>query len=418
MSLNEIRLRAEQLQVNNILTEEYDDFHAFVPWDVKKPQTALVPQRYTVENRVVDNAEVQSITGFNSANFLAGSVVDFRLDSSDISVIDHAFLCCNITNNTGAGVTLPPTPFWFENIEVLSTNSNTLCNIRDIDNWQAICMLPRHDFDQIATLMGTTTAYATSGVVIANGASTELYLPLITLFNAVRLHLPGLNGAITFRFRSKPSAMNLISGTHPTFTKVVMLLGGFDEPQSKRNVRTAMYRNDYLARFSNTPLYLPFYNWEHFTYSMALAASVKSDIKLSGFQGMYAALFIIVRASPLTAANQGTFILLESFQVADESGAIFCGNHVKTHARSRIIAALQLQNVSAANVNYYMLPFSSAVVNDFTTGQVHGYQVLKGNEVLSITPNSALSAGTYSIDVIGLRGNALRVLRGEIEKRQ
>lgn len=417
MSLNEIRRRAEQQQVSNILTVEYDELRAFVPWDDRNKQLALVPQRYTVENRVVDNAEVQALTGFNSGNFLAGSVVDFRLDSFDISVIDHAFLCCNITNSTGAGVTLPPTPFWFDTIEILSTNSNVLCLLRDVQLWQSICMLPRTDFDQIATLMGTTTAYATSGVTIANGASTELYLPLITLFNAARLHLPGLSGSLTFRFRSKPSAMNLIAGAHPTFTKVVMLLCGFDEPQSKRNLRTAYYQSN-VTPFTKTPLYLPFYNWEQFPYSMALAPSVKSDIKLSGFAGMYASLFVIVRALPLTAANQGTFILLDSFQVADESGAIFCGNHVKTHARSRIIAAAQLQNTSAANVNFYMLPFSSAAVNDYVTGQVHGYQVLRGNEVLSITPSSALVAGNYQIDIIGLRGNALRVLNGEIDKRQ
>lgn len=417
MSLNEVRQRAREIGVSNILTEEYDDFHAFVPWDDKNPQAALVPQRYMVENRVVDNTEIQPNTGFNSGNFLAGSTVDFRLDSSDISVIDHAFLCSNITNSTGAAVTLPPTAFWFDKIEVLSTNSSTLCTIYDIDLWQSICMLPKTDFESLATLMGTTTNYSTAGVTIANNASTELYLPLITLFNATRLHLPGLNGSLTFRFRSKPSAMNLIAGSHPTFTKVIMLLSGFDEDKEKRNSRTAVYRNR-VPRFGQTPLYVPFYNWDHFTFSQALAASVKSDIKLSGFSGMFSALFVLIRALPLTAATQGTFIALDSFSVADESGAIFCGNHIKTHARSRILAAAQMQNASAANVNYYMVPFSSAVVNDFVTGQVHGYQVFKGNEVLSITPNSGLAAGNYQIDVIGLRGNALRILRGDVEKRQ
>jgi hypothetical protein len=211
--------------------------------------------------------------------------------------------------------------------------------------------------------------------------------------------------------------MNLIAGTHPTFTKVVMLLSGFDEPQQKRNARTAFYRNQ-VAKFQQTPLYLPFYNWDHFSYSQSLVASVKSDIKLSGFNGMFAALFIIVRALPLTAANQGTYIALESFSVQDQTGAIYCGNHVKTHARSRIIAASQMGNASAASVNYYMVPFSAAVVNDFVTGQVHGYQILNGNDVLSITPNSALVTGSYQIDVIGLRGNALRVFKGDVEKRQ
>ena len=417
MSLNEIKVRAKEIGVNNILTEEYTDFHGFQPWDDKNPQKALVPRRYTVESHVVDQAEVQPNAGFSSSTFLAGSTVDFRLDTADISVIDHAFLCFNITNSTGAAVVLPPTSFWFDKIEILSPNSNTLATIYDIDNWMAVCMLPRVDFDQLAVLMSTSTAYSTAGVSIANGATSELYLPLFTVISAARLHLPGLKGSLTFRFRTKASAINLISGTHPTFTKVVMLLSGFDEPQPKRNLRTAHYRNQ-ITRFSSTPLYLPFLGWDHFTYPLTLAASVKSDIKLSGFQGMFAALFIIVRALPFTAANQGTFIAMDSFSVQDETGAIFCGNHVKTHARSRIIIAAQLQNLSAQNSNFYMVPFSSSVVNDFVTGQIHGYQVFKGNEVLSITPTSALVGGSYQVDVMGLRGNALRIFRGEVEKRQ
>ena len=105
--MNEIRLRAKEAQISNILTEEYSDFHGLVPWDDKNPQTALVPQRYTVENRVVDMTEVQPNAGFNGASFLNGAVIDFRLDTADISVIDHAFLCANITNSTGSSVTLP-----------------------------------------------------------------------------------------------------------------------------------------------------------------------------------------------------------------------------------------------------------------------------------------------------------------------
>ena len=415
-SLNEIKLRAQESQVSNILTEEHSDFNAFVPWDDKAPQKALVPQRFMVENRVLDQTEVQPNAGFNSGSFLNGSVVDFRLDTNDISVIDHGFLAFNITNSTGGGVTLPPTPFWFDKIEIMNASSNVLATIYDIDIWQSICMLPRVDFDALATLFNTTTAYSTAGVVLANGASTELYLPLIAVLNSTRLHLPGLDGALIFRFRTKASAMTLIAGTHPTFTKVVMLLSGFDEPQSKRNMRSAFYRNQ-VTRFQQTPLYLPFYSFEHFTFSQALTPSVRSEIKLNGFAGMMSSLFILVRALPLTAANQGVYIPLDSFAVQDQSGNIFCGNHVKTHARSRVIIAGQLNNLSAANSNYYMVPFSSSVVQDFITGSVHGFQVLKGTETLAITPTAALVAGNYQIDVIGLRGTALRIQKGQVEKR-
>ena len=256
-SVNEIRQRAREMGVTSILTDDYEDPHAFVVWDEKNPKSGLVPQRFTVEQRVVDHTEVRPNTGFSPSALLAGSIVDFKLDSNDVSVIDHAALVFNITNSTGAAVVLPPTSFWFDKIEILAPNGNQLLTIQDIDNWLALCMLPRNDFEQIAALTGTTTAYSTAGTSIANGASTELYLPLFTMFMACRLNLAGIKGDLTFRFRLKAAALNLISGTHPTFTNCCMLLSGFDEPQSSRNARTAAYMGR-LARLAGVPLHLAF----------------------------------------------------------------------------------------------------------------------------------------------------------------
>ena len=416
-SVNEIRQRAREMGVTSILTDDYEDPHAFVVWDEKNPKSGLVPQRFTVEQRVVDHTEVRPNTGFSPSALLAGSVVDFKLDSNDVSVIAHAALAFNITNSTGAAVVLPPTSFWFDKIEVLAPNGNQLLTIQDIDNWLALCMLPRNDFEQIAALTGTTTAYSTAGVSIANGASTELYLPLFTMFMACRLNLAGIKGDLTFRFRLKAAALNLISGTHPTFTNCCMLLSGFDEPQSSRNARTAAYMGR-LARLAGVPLHLPFYGWDHFTTSQALAPSTRVELKMNGFSGMFSAVFLLIRALPLTAANQGTFIQLESTVLQDESQNIFCGNHNKSHARSRWIAAAQMPSLSAQSVNYYMTPFSVAVPTDFAVGQVHGYQVFRGNESVVFTPTAGLSAGNYQIDVVGLRAQTLRIQNGDIEIRK
>lgn len=416
-SVNEIRQRAREMGVTSILTDDYEDPHAFVVWDEKNPKSGLVPQRFTVEQRVVDHTEVRPNTGFSPSALLAGSVVDFKLDSNDVSVIDHAALVFNITNSTGAAVVLPPTSFWFDKIEILAPNGNQLLTIQDIDNWLALCMLPRNDFEQIAALTGTTTAYSTAGVSIANGASTELYLPLFTMFMACRLNLAGIKGHLTFRFRLKAAALNLISGTHPTFTNCCMLLSGFDEPQSSRNARTAAYMGR-LARLAGVPLHLPFYGWDHFTASQALAPSTRVELKMNGFSGMFSAVFLLIRALPLTAANQGTFIQLESTVLQDESQNIFCGNHNKSHARSRWITAAQMPNLSAQSVNYYMTPFSVAVPTDFAVGQVHGYQVFRGNESVVFTPTAGLSAGNYQIDVVGLRAQTLRIQNGDIEIRK
>ena len=116
-ALNEVKQRAREAGVLSILTEETSDFHAFRLWSVKNPEAAHVPERFLVENRVVDQTEVQPTSGYNPATVLAGSIIDFRLDTNDVSVVDHAFLGFNITNSTGGAVVLPPTPFWFSKIE-------------------------------------------------------------------------------------------------------------------------------------------------------------------------------------------------------------------------------------------------------------------------------------------------------------
>lgn len=409
-SLNETRQRSRDEGVSVILSQESQRFSAFVPWDRNNPNGALVPQRSLVENRNVDNTEVQPQTAFSPAAFFGGSPTSFKLSTKDLSIVDHAFLVFKITNSTGAAVVLPPTAFWFNKIELRAPNSNVLIEIRDIDNWMATCLLQRSDFETISSLISSTDAYSTAGVSIANGASVELYLPLFTLFNACRLHLPGIQGDMELYFETKPSAMILISGTHPTVTSVTLLLAGVDESQEKRLARTRNYR-------SNTPIYLPFNSWNHFTQSMTLAAGVKTDIRLSGFKGQFSALFFFVRALPLTAANQGTFILMDEHSVRDQSGQIFCGNHVKSAARSKIYMAAQLNNLSTRYSNHVMVPFSSAVVNDFITGQIHGFQTFEGTETLSITPTTGTASGQYQVDVIALQSTALRIQRGEITKR-
>lgn len=410
-SHNETRQRAREANISAILSQESANFAPFIPWDSRNPSAGMIPQRYSVENRVVDLTEVQPQTSFSPAAFFGGAPMSFKLSTNDLSIIDHAFLVFKVTNSTGGAVVTPPTAFWFNKIAVRAPNGNTITEVRDIDSWLSQLMLARTDHESISALVNSTDAYLTTGNSLANGASVELYLPLFTLFNACRLHLPGINGDLELFVEPKPSAMTLVSGTHPTVTSATLLLAGVDEAQERRNRRTQEYRG-------RIPHFLPFYAWNHFTQALTLAAGIKSDVKLSGLKGQFSALFVLVRALPLTAATQGTFIKLDEHSVRDQSGQIFCGNHAKTHERSRIIAGADLHNLAAKNSNFYMVPFSGTVVHDFITGQVHGYQVFGGNETLSITPTTGTASGQYQVDVVALQSTALRIQGGEVSLRQ
>ncbi len=414
-NLNDLSLRARERNVNRLLVSEYEDFNAFQFWNKKTPKAGRVPKRFNVLNRVVDTADIQPNTGINQTSLLNGGTFEFKLDTNDISVIDHMFLCCNVTNSTGASVTLPPTPFWFERYEIQDDNGSPLCTVTDVENWLSVCMMPKNEFENYASYFGTTSAYSTAGVVIANGASRELYVPLLTFVNAVRLHLPGFVGNLRMKFYPNTSVTNLIAGTHPTFTKVALSLFGFDEDNEKRERRTLEYRNQIIGT-QESALKIPFLDWVRIPFATTLTPSLMTSIKLQGSEGQVSGIFVVIRPAVLTAANQGSFIPLDSITVRDQSGTSFCGNMVKSHDRSRIIMMAQLESTAAANVNFYLIPFSSQIPTDFFVGQINGFQIFTGGETLEITPRSSLTPGSYSVEVLLLRPSILNIYRGQSKK--
>lgn len=414
---NDLRTLAKDLGISSILAEETSDaLDIFRPWDSKNQAAALVPRTFASTHKFYDSTEVQPQTGFDGSTFLDGAVVDYHLTTHDVSVIDHVFMKFVVKNvHASAAVALYTPSVWFDSIELMNAQSNVLATIHDIDNLLALYMLPRNDFEQLAGGLLTDEDYAYASTSVTAGSQVELYLPLYTLFSSCRLHLPGIKGPVILRFRTKPKAL-IYSGTGtPNVITANVVLSGFDESYAKRNRRSAFY-NGLMARFVNTPIFLPFYSFEHYTYSMSLAAGVKSEIRLSGFSGMMGALFIIVRALPLTVSTQAAFVKLDEYTVTDQSGTHFAGNYSKTHGMSKIILATQFNNVVGLHKNLYMIPFSSSVQRDFYTGTCNGFGILKGTEILNIIPASGVS-GNHQIDIVGMKLSALEIRKGNLQKR-
>lgn len=78
----------------------------------------------------------------------------------------------------------------------------------------------------IKYLLGSNSAYSTAGVVIANGASTNLYIPLVSIFSSSRLFLGGLRDDPLIRFVFNPASINVISGNNSTVTNCSLSLCG------------------------------------------------------------------------------------------------------------------------------------------------------------------------------------------------
>jgi hypothetical protein len=133
--------------------------------------------------------------------------------------------------------------------------------------------------------MCLSTAYATTGTAVADGSSGVFYIPLFHLLGSTKLHLPGLSEELTVHVKTNVTGLTILSGSHPTITKVALELKGYNEPNTHREARRVSYNN-------RMPLKLPFYNWH----------------------------------GPNTGSTQGTYQAISSYDVQLASGESMTGH--------------------------------------------------------------------------------------------
>jgi hypothetical protein len=294
---NEILQRAKQVGSHGLAVTELDSFHGVS----KHPHgNFLVPRNYNVQNKhriTVRQSPQTSITG---SSFLNASITDFQLDRCNLSVLTNAYIQVKITNSTGGSVTLAPTPFWVDQIDIFNAQGNALSSITGQQLFMTLAFLSRNEFEQMASYMCLSTAYATTGTAVADTASGIFYIPLFHLFGATKLHLDGLSKELTVRLKTNSSSLTLLAGTHPTVTDVALILRGYNEQNAHRDARRAAYNN-------RMPLKLPFYNWQVVKDNQTLAVSTQCTVNLSGLRGPVMGLFFMLRSGPNTGSTQGTY---------------------------------------------------------------------------------------------------------------
>lgn len=404
MSVNDVHVRAQKVQVHELSTVELSTYNTAA----KHPHaTFYVPRDYNVQRKYKQIVRQLPQTAFNPSQFLNAQSTDIKLERGLLSQFTHAYVQVKITNSTGAGVTLAPTPFWFNRIEILGPDNSVLTSIYGQELYLSLAFLNRNEFEQMATYMGTTTAYSTAGTALANGASGIYYLPLWHLFSAAKLHLEGLKGDLTIRLITQQSSMVLIAGTHPTVTEVSLIMKGFNEPSAKRAARSQLYN-------CKMPYKLPYTNFIRSKDSPTLAASSSYSSLLTTFQGSFIGMFVSVRPAGYTAATQGTYQALSSFDLQLASGESLLGHYVRLHEDNKIECAELFNNVFANNKDWYFIAFSPDPAHDYIQGSVHGYQVLTGTEKFTFTTPAGLAPGPYEIDFYALSAEHLHIDHGRI----
>ena len=144
-----------------------------------------------------------------------------------------------------------------------------------------------------------------------------------------KLHLAGLKSELLIRFYFNSVSLNILAGGVPTCNNCSLLLKGFYEEPSQSQKRREIY-------YGNTPLVMPFINFQRVNQTLTLAANTEYSIVLSGLRGIFAGLIFTIRAAVITGANQSNYVAVDSYDLQNSSGESIIGYYRMKNADHKI----------------------------------------------------------------------------------
>ena len=173
----------------------------------KCPVNKVTPYVHRGSNKtqVQSDALVSVQPSTSSPANLNGSIVDFK-PQNVLDRFDHAYLKIALNNGSGAPCTLTPSPFLLNYWQIYGGNGNNLLFQQyGYELWHEIVTYYTFEWNILKNLVGSNANYSTAGFTLAAGASSNIYIPLASLFMAARLFLQGLNDNLLIRFTFQPS---------------------------------------------------------------------------------------------------------------------------------------------------------------------------------------------------------------------
>jgi hypothetical protein len=295
-----------------------------------------------------------------------------------------------------------------DRLEIKGSNGNNLlCQLKGQELWLANSFLNEYEWGYLNGLVNSTSAYSTAGVVLANTASQDLYIPLMGILTTAKLHLAGLRSEITIQAYFNSSSLTHLAGSLVNTDSAVLLLKGYAEPDGIKKERVALYNK---MRYV-----IPIVQWRRESITLALAPSSTYSITLNAIKGISAGLFLTMRAAVITGANQATYLnQFNNIDVQMSDGSSMLGFYQRTVNEHRLEYAEQFANSFGSNSNFLFIPFCEDVVLDVHTGSNSGFQSFDGFCKFKFTTLSTLGAGSYIIDVYSLNHEHLGISDGEI----
>jgi hypothetical protein len=368
----------------------------------------IIPSRHKVYGQQKVMVQQQPNTSIASG-FYSGGQVDFRLDRGSIDVLNHCYIKANVTNTSGASCTILPLQLAIQRLEIYGANgSNLLATVYGQELYLSNMFFSNNEFLNSNAQMGLTNTFAASGVVIAAGASQNLYCPLVHLFTSTQLMMAGLNSEVLIRVYMENSNLTLIAGTLPITNTVSVLMKGNQLSEGEKKRQLELYRNP-------MPLILPYLNWNRMNQTLTLAPSTTYTVIMSALQGFINSVIFTLRASPLTNTALATYVQVADYDIQDQSGQSLLGYYRRTEDDNQIENGENFDNLFGLSVQFYNVSFSDNFVNDYTMAQNSGCQPLDGFARLSFTTTSTMAAGSYLLDIRSLDQQYLEIVKGEIK---
>lgn len=343
---------------------------------------------------------------------LSGGIIEFRLSAKGLLPrLDMMFLKIFLTNTSGVNQTIVPSQLCLQYWQVFGQNGNDLIlQENGIEMWLSNIYYDQLTWQNIAALLGSNANFSTAGTTVANGNNLVLYIPLLSFFEAARIYLAGLQSEVLLRFTFNPRQLNFTTAGALDCTNCVLLLKGSYEPKSVDEYKMKIYRLDNVD--------FPFLNVQRTSYTMTLAAATQYQIILSGIAGLVAGLFVVVRASPVLAANIGTIVnAIATIDIQNQSGNSIIGYYSRDRNDNDMVYWQHFPNLFQTNSRFILINWNDCPLTAFHHGSSCGFRSFSGFERAVFTTDAGLAPGSYQIDIFArvystavIRNNQLKVL--------
>ena len=108
---NKITAKSKNAGVHPVHNEDTQIYNAARPHGKMK---AYVSVHHTVETKQRRIVKQTAMSPFTGSSFLNGGQITFKLDQTNVRVLNHIYVQVKVTNGTGAAVVFTPTPSWID----------------------------------------------------------------------------------------------------------------------------------------------------------------------------------------------------------------------------------------------------------------------------------------------------------------